>query len=281
MSLETSQNRVINNQTDTLTKMDSELSDMTLKFDAMDKGVRAGFSRVDKDLAALDDCVHRRRKDLEAVKEKLKIAEGRITLLEERSRADSDSIEELFARVEAMEDCLCHCKEDKGKGKAVEVPSSSILGSPLVLDRPLVGSDESYCIPPIASSEASSSSSGSNKENVVVESLLKEIKEEDMEEPLHVPAPKLDLAGIKRLMAVRGQWARRTQGPPKSSYHPYARCCAIGDRVPSHQPGSLCLPPLLARRGSSSPCRSGDEGSDPLSELHGRMGDDGGRAHGF
>jgi len=190
--METSQNWVINNQTDTLTKMDSELSNMTLKFDAMDEGVRAGFSRVDKDLATLDDRVHHRRKDLEAVEEKLKITEGRITLLEERSQADSDLIEKLFARVEAMEDHLCHCKENKGKGKAVEVSSPGVLGSPLVLDRPLVGSDESYCTPPIASSEASSSSSGSNKENVVVESLLKEIKEEDMEEPLHVPAPKLD-----------------------------------------------------------------------------------------
>ena len=79
-----------------------------------------------------------------------------------------------------------------------------------------------------AASEASSSSSGSNKENVVVESVLKEIKEEDMEEPLQIPVPKLDSAGIKGLMAVHGQRARRTQGPPKSPYHPYARCCAIG-----------------------------------------------------
>ena len=278
MFMETSQNRVINNQTDTLTKMDGELSDMMLKFDAIDEGVRAGFSRVDKDLAALDSRVHRRRKEAEADEEKLKIAEGRIALLEERSRADSDLIEKLFARFEAMEDRLCHCKEDKGK--AVEVSSSGILGSPLVLDRPLAGSDESYRTPPIASSEASSSS-GSNKENVVVDSLLKEIKEEDMEGPLHLPAPRLDVAGIKHLMVVRGQRAVRSRGAPKSSYHPYARCCAIGDRVPTHRPGSLCLPPLLPGRGSASPRRSGDEGPDPLSESSGRVGDDGGWAHGF
>ena len=86
MSLETLQNRVINNQTDTLTKMDGELSNMTLKFDAMDEGVRSGFSRIDKDLVALDGRVHRRRKDSEVIEEKLKVAEGRITLLEERSR---------------------------------------------------------------------------------------------------------------------------------------------------------------------------------------------------
>jgi len=272
--------RSVLTQTDTLTKMDSELSDMTLKFDAMDEGVRAGFSRVDKDLAALDDRVHRRRKDVEAA-EKFKVAEGRIALLEERSRADSELIEKLFAHVEAMEDCLCHCREDKRKGKAVEVSSPGVLGSPLVLDRPHVGSDKSYRTPPIASSEASSSSSGSNKENVVVDSPLQEIKEEEMEEALQLPAPRLDVAGIKRLMAVRGQRAVRSQGAPKSSFHPYARCCAIGDRVPTHRPGNLCLPPLLSRRGSSSLCRSGDEGSDPSSESYGRVGDDGGWAHGF
>jgi len=261
--------------------MDGELSNMTLKFDAMDEGVRAGFSRVDKDLATLDGHVHRRRKDAEAAEEKLKVAEGRIALLEERSRADSDLIEKLFARVEAMEDRLCHCEENKGKGKAVEVSSSGVLGSPLVLDRPLAGSDESYRTPPIASSEASGSSSGSNKENVVVDSPLQEIKEEEMEEPLQLPAPRLDVEGIKRLMAVRGQRAVRSQGAPKSSYHPYTRCCAIGNRVPTHRPGSLCLPPVLARRGSSSPRRSGDEGFDPSSESSGRVGDDGGWAHGF
>ena len=254
---------------------------MTLKFDAMDEGVRSGFSRIDKDLVALDGRVHRRRKDSEVIKEKLKVTEGRITLLEERSRADSDLIEKLFARVEAMEDRLCHCKEDKGKGKAVEVSSPGILGSPLVLDRPLAGSDKSYRTPPIASSEASSSSSGSNKENVVVDSLLQEIKEEEMEEPLQLPTPRLDVAGIKRLMAVRGQRAVRSQGAPKSSFHPHARCCAIGDRVPTHRPGSLCLPPLLARQGLLSPRRSGDEGFDPSSKSSGRVGDDGGWAHGF
>jgi len=260
--METSQNRAINNQTSTLTKMDGELSDLALKFDAMDEGLKSGFSRVDKDLSALDGRVNRRRKDSEAIEDKVKIAEGRIALLEERSRVDNDLIEKLFARVEAMEDRLCHCKGDKGKGKAVEVSSSGILGSPLVLDRPLTNSDDSYRTPPIASSEVSSSSSGSNKEKVVVDGRLKEIKDEDMEEPLHLPAPKLDIQGIKRLMAVG------SQGAPKS-YHPYARCCAIGDRVSTHRPGDLCLPPLLARRGSSPPLRSGNEGLDPSSESSG------------
>jgi len=73
------------------------------------------------------------------------------------------------------------------------------------------------------------SSSGLDKENVVVESRLVEIKDEVMESALHVPAPELDFQAVACLVAVSDQRAIRTQGPPKSSYHPYARCCAIGD----------------------------------------------------
>jgi len=35
--------------------MDGELTDMALKMDTMDEGVKTGFSRVDKDLEALDN----------------------------------------------------------------------------------------------------------------------------------------------------------------------------------------------------------------------------------
>jgi len=180
--METLQNRVINKQTNTLTKMDGELTDMSLKLDAMDEGVKTGFSRVNKDLGALDSRVNRCCKDYKSVVEKLKAAEGRIELLEERSCTDSDMIEKLFARVESMEDRLCHCSEGKEKGKAVEVLSSTILGSPLVLDCPLAGSDGSYHTPLIVSSEASSSSSGPNKENIAVDSQLVEIKDKVMED---------------------------------------------------------------------------------------------------
>ena len=209
--------------------------------------------------------------------EKLKIAEGKVEVLEERSRTQRNMIKKLIMRVESMEDRLCRCKEGKGKGKVVEILSSPVLGSPLVLDRPLAGSDGSYHTPLVASSPVvESSSSGSDKENVAVNSQLVKIKDEVMESPLHVPAPELDFWGIARLMAVRGQCAVRSKGPPKSSYHPYTCCCAIGDRVPTHRPGSLCLPCLPARGGSSSPCRVGDEGSDSPSELSCGVGGDGG-----
>jgi len=165
--MESSQNRIINKQTETLTKMDSELTDMALKMDAMDEGVKTGFSRVDKDLEALDGRVNRRCKDNDLVAEKLQITEGKIEVLEERSRTQRDMIEKLITHVESMEDCLCRCHEGKGKGKAVEILSSPVLGSPLVLDRPLAGSDGSYHTPPVALSPVvSSSSSGSDKENI-------------------------------------------------------------------------------------------------------------------
>ena len=210
--MESTQNRAINKQTETLTTMDSELTDMALKLDAMDEGVKTGFSRVDKDLEALDGCINHRRKDHDLVAEKLQIAEGKIEVLEECSHMQRDMIKKLITRVKSMEDRLCRCHEGKGKGKAVEIPSSPVLGSPLVLDRPLAGSDGSYHTPPVASSPVVlSSSSGSDKENVAVESLLVEIKDEVMENTLHVPAPELDFQGIACLMVVRGQRAVRSK----------------------------------------------------------------------
>jgi len=151
-----------------------------------------------------------------------------------------------------------------------------------MLDRPLAGSDGSYHTPPVASSPVvSSSSSGSDKENVVVESRLVEIKDEVMESVLHVPTLELDFQAVARLVAVHGQRAICTQGPPKSSYHPYACCYTIGDRVPSHRPGNLCLPSLLARRSLSSQSRAGDEGYDSPSKSPRRMGSDDGWAQRF
>jgi len=163
----------------------------------------------------------------------------------------------------------------------VEVSSSPVLGSPLVLDHPLGGSDSSYYAPPVASAEVLSSSSGSNKENVAIDSQLVEIKDEVMEDLLLVPAPQLDFQGIACLMAVHGQRAVRSKGPPKSAYHPYVHRCAIGDQDLTHQPSSLCLPPLLARRSPSSSCQVGDEGYDSPSKSPLRVGSDGGWAQQF
>jgi len=184
------------------------------------------------------------------VLEKLKVAEGRIQVLEEQSCTQHKMIEKLVARIEGMEDQLCHCQDGKEKGKAVEVPTSPVLRSPLVLGCPLGGSDGSYHTPPVASSsEVLSSSSGSDKENIAIDSLLVEIKDKIMENTVPVPvlAPELNFQGIAHLMAVCGQHTVHSKGPPKSAYHPYMRCCAIGDRDSTHQPSHLCLPPLFTR----------------------------------
>jgi len=127
--------------------MDGELTNMALKMDAMDEGVKTSFSRVDKDLEALDGRINHHRKDNDLVAEKLRIAEGKIKVLEEHSRTQRDMIKKLITRVESMEDRLCRCREGKGKGKAVKISSSPVLGSPLVLDCPLAGSDGSYHTP--------------------------------------------------------------------------------------------------------------------------------------
>jgi len=58
-NLEGAQNRIINKQTDMLTKIDTEVADLTLKVDAMDEGFKAAVTRIDKDLGALDDWVNR------------------------------------------------------------------------------------------------------------------------------------------------------------------------------------------------------------------------------
>jgi len=102
--MESMQNCTINKQTETLITMDGELTDMALKMDIMDEGVRTGFSCVDKDLEALDGRVNRCRKDHDSVAEKLKVAEGKVKVLEERSRTQCDMIEKLIMHVKSMED---------------------------------------------------------------------------------------------------------------------------------------------------------------------------------
>jgi len=178
-NLEGAQNRIINKQTDTLTKIDTEVADLTLKVDAMDEGLKTTVVRIDKDLGALDDRIGRCCWEFDLMSEELHKAEGKIDVLEERSRSQRDLIEALMARVESMEGHLCKCGEKEDKGKAVErvvdEVSSPVLGSPLVLNRETLGSDDSYHTPPAVSS----SSSGSDKENIESTSMLVEIKDEE------------------------------------------------------------------------------------------------------
>jgi len=229
---------VINSQTQVTTRIDEELADLSLHPDALDTGTQARFARVDQDLEALDQRINCRRAECEKMEEELHAAEGRINVLTARLATQRKMIQDLIARVNSMEGKLCYCGKGKAKEPLQEV--SPMLGSPLELGPEVPkdsGSDTSYHTPPIASSSTPSSSSPiveSDQENVMVlydsRQPLVEIVDRPIKNivPLPVREPCLDLAGISRLIAVRGQWAIRSQGRPKSSFHPYASCCRVG-----------------------------------------------------
>ena len=203
--------------------------------------------RVDLDLEALDGRVNRRRRECETTEAELRLAEGRIELLEERLVSQRGLIEQLMARVDGMEGKLCRC--GKGKGREVE-KDISLLGSPLFLDRSLeegIHSDDSYHTPPVASSSQPSSSSphqDSDKENMSSEFDMKTALVPIGDAPpenavaLFVREPALNIDGLERLVAVRGQRAFRSSGRPKSSFHPYL--CPIGVRSSTHRRSDPC-----------------------------------------
>jgi len=172
----------------------------------------------------------------------LVVAAGKIAALEEKVRNQRTLLKKLSKRVDVMEGKLCHC----GKGKEREALGeiSPILGGPIVLGSSGEGhsSRESF----YSTSEVLPSSSSSVKENEVVlydstMSRLVEIVEDPVENPtpIPVPAPTIDLEGIRHL-AVCGQRAIRLAGCPKSVFHPYPRCCAIGSRLSTHGIGYPC-----------------------------------------
>ena len=172
----------------------------------------------------------------------------------------------VCARLAVVEYNLCHC------GKENKRPTSPLLGSPIVLSGPLASSSEKsfhsssdHATTTAVSSESSVPSSSNDeltiydsdqlrlieidedpKENEVVlydsaTSHLVEIVKDPVENmtPIPVPAPTIDLEGIRRL-TVRGQRAIRSAGHPKSTFHPYSRCCAIGPRSSTHGIGYPC-----------------------------------------
>ena len=269
--------------------MDEEIVDLGLCSQFMDEGLKTGFLRVDKDLEALDQRIDRRREECDKTWEELRVAEGRIEVLEERSRSQREMIEALMARVENMEGQLCHC--GKGKGCNVEEERASLLESPITLGRDIdegSSSEDSYRTPPLTGSSIppTSSSSGSSEEQALVlydsrNSALIEIHEEIVANHclVPIPSPCLDTAGIAHLIVVRGQRAVRTLGRPKSTFHPYV-CCSIGERCSTHRPGRLCSRGDPSSGTPSSRGRDRDDEGGPSSESASRMGGDGGGANG-
>ena len=109
----------------------------------MDEGLKTGFLRVDKDLEALDQRINRRQEECDKAREELRASEGKIEVLEERSRTQREMIEALMAWVENMEGQLCHC--GKGKGRDVEEGRVSLLDSPIALGRDIDEGSSSDC----------------------------------------------------------------------------------------------------------------------------------------
>ena len=259
---------------------------MGLRYQYMDEGLQTGFARVDKDLEALDQRIDRRREECEQAQEELRAAEGRIEILEERSCTQREMIEVLMARVENMEGKLCHC--GKGKECDAEVRGLSLLDSPITLGQGIdeeSSSEDSYRTPLMAGSSTLpvSSSPSSIGEHALVLYDSRDPRKEKMENklvtpqvPILVPSPRLDTAGITRLIAVRGQRAVRTLGRPKSTFHPYA-CCSIGERCSTHRPSRLCSHGDHSSRTSMSGRRySYDDGDPSFSPAPRRDGHDGG-----
>ena len=130
----------------------------------------------------------------------------------------------------------------------------------------------------------------SDKENGLVlygsksslETHLVEMDEGPMEniDPVPVPVPVFDFAGIAQLMTVRGQRAVRSLGPPKSLYHPYSTCCAIGKQSTTHRPSHHCLRLKTQRGEQSLSCKVGNAGLDTLSSSSGRVAGEGGWSNG-
>jgi len=225
--------------------------DLELKVNAIDKGTQTSLRRIDLDLEVLDSCVNHCCRECETTEAELRLAKGRIELLEERLSSQRELIEQLMARVKDMEGRLCCCGKEKGKEIMEVVPS--LLGSPLVLDRPLEednNSDDSYHTPPIASSSIPSQSSladESDKENVLSfgisydpKIILVPIGEAPPENTVAIPVREttLNINGLECLIAVCGQHAVHTLGWPKSSFHPYL--CPIGVWSSTHCRSSAC-----------------------------------------
>ena len=253
-------------------KVDGEVADIALEVQAIDQGVKTTVVHIDKDLEALDQHINCCRQECEQTEASLRVAKGKIEVLEECSNSQCQPIERLLAKVEVMEGKLCQCgqkTEETGQGD-----TSSLLGSPLDLNHPLMDdydSANSYHTPPLAGSSIpslpSSSVANSNKENVnpglgcKFPLHLIEILEDPLEnvEAIPIPALVLDVDSICCLFTVRGQRAVRTLGRPKT-YHPYTNCCSVGCRSSTHHAGSVCSRSGIDGRESSSAGGIGESG---------------------
>jgi len=239
--------RVLNLHTTMLTRVDSNMADLSLQTNTIDEGIKTLASRVDLDLATLDDRITHRRNECDWTTVELVVANGKIALLEEHVRSQRTALERLSACLDVLEDQLCHCGKEKGREVSEEIPP--VLDSLFKFNSSLPKAQFSVKSFHSASESATkalpSSSSGKEKDLVIYDSNVShliEIVKEPVENvtPIPVPPPVLDTDSIAQLLSVHNQCAVRSKGPPKSSFHPYTHCCTIGVRSSTHRARSLC-----------------------------------------
>src|SRR5258705_4246278 len=117
-----------NTQTQSLTKIESDSTDLKLQIQAMDEGLRTAISRINKDLEALDERCSRRRRDHDELAVELRLANEKVKTLEEKMDEQRLIIECLMVRVEGMEGKLCQCNKET-LGARGGVPSQYIAST--------------------------------------------------------------------------------------------------------------------------------------------------------
>jgi len=79
--------RSINSQTALISRLDGDIAGLSTQAAAFDEGVQSLAKRVDEGLLALDGRVDRCRVECDCMEDELVLAQGRISVLEDRVRS--------------------------------------------------------------------------------------------------------------------------------------------------------------------------------------------------
>ena len=97
--------------------MDTELADVSLQVDAVDEGIRTAIKRINEDLEALDQRVDCRHQECERTSVELEAANGKIAILEERSRSQQLLIEQFMPALIPWREGFVAAMKGKGRDK--------------------------------------------------------------------------------------------------------------------------------------------------------------------
>jgi len=239
--VETDHRRVINSQTNHLDRLNEVVEALDCTTNAVGEGLNMAVSCIDADLTALNDRVDRHRQECETNEVVLDLYKACLEELKKLFDAQTVKLAELESR---MDSGMCRCGSNiKGKEReivSVEEDIPDVLGSPIVLP-PTAGSSSSYLAPPIAHKSSSAE---------VEESLVSPLVLMDEEDKENEPRPGIGVVNAYRrfealqggsmdalsfvretrtvlqehsgdMLAVCGQRAVRSQGPPSRRFNPY------------------------------------------------------------